>query len=100
MAGTAIVLEDGVQVSFDADPAGGSFHVGDYWVFAARTADASVEQLVDEPPRGVTHHYCRLGIVTFPGGPVIDCRRAARGGRAATARATSASRRSRTRAAR
>jgi hypothetical protein len=75
VAGTAFVLEDGVQVAFDIDPAGGSFHVGDYWVFAARTADASVEQLVDEPPHGVTHHVCRLGIVTFPGGPVIDCRR-------------------------
>ena len=35
-----IVLEDGVQIAFDTDPAGGEFHVGDYWVFAARTADS------------------------------------------------------------
>ena len=45
-AGTPIVLEDGVEVTFDADPPGGTFHVSDYWVFAARTADASVEELV------------------------------------------------------
>ena len=73
VAGTPIVLEDGVQVSFDADPAAGSFHVGDYWVFAARTADASVEELVDEPPRGILHHFCRLAVVTFPDS-VVDCR--------------------------
>jgi Family of unknown function (DUF6519) len=72
-AGTAIVLEDGVQISFDDDPDGGSFHVGDYWVFAARTADASVEELVDAPPRGILHHFCRLAVVTFPS-TVIDCR--------------------------
>src|SRR5262249_51770876 len=63
-AGTAIVLEDGVQISFDVDPAGGSFHVGDYWVFAARTADASVEVLDAAPPRGILHHFCRLAVVT------------------------------------
>jgi hypothetical protein len=68
-----IVLEDGVQVSFDVDPSGGDFHVGDYWVFAARTADASVEELVDEPPRGIKRHFCRLAVVTFPDS-VVDCR--------------------------
>jgi hypothetical protein len=69
-----IVLEDGVQISFDVDPAGGDFHVGDYWVFAARTVDASVELLVDEPPRGIKHHFCRLAVVTFPDG-ASDCRK-------------------------
>jgi hypothetical protein len=68
-----IVLEDGVQIQFDVDPAGGAFHVGDYWVFAARTVDASVEELVDEPPRGILHHYCRLAVITFPSS-VTDCR--------------------------
>jgi hypothetical protein len=72
-AGTAIVLEDGVQISFDVDPTGGEFHVGDYWVFAARTADASVEEFVEEPPRGIKHHFCRLAVVTFPD-TVTDCR--------------------------
>ena len=73
VAGTPIVLEDGVEVSFDVDPAGGDFRAGDYWVFAARTADASVEKLDEAPPRGTLHHYCRLAVVTFPS-TVVDCR--------------------------
>jgi hypothetical protein len=68
-----IVLEDGVQVTFSTDPAGGSFRVADHWAFAARTADASVEGLVEAPPRAIHHHYCRLAIVEFPD-TVIDCR--------------------------
>ncbi len=73
VAGTPIVLEDGVEVSFGTDPTPGNFHVMDYWVFAARTADASVEILTAEPPRGILHHFCRLAIVTFPN-TVVDCR--------------------------
>jgi hypothetical protein len=69
----SIMLEDGVQVTFSADPAGGSFHAADYWCFAARTVDASVELLDNAPPRGVLHHYARLAIVTFPS-PALDCR--------------------------
>lgn len=65
-AAPAMVLEDGVQVAFTADPAGGEFRTGDYWVVAARTVDASVEELVDAPPKGIHHHYCRLAVVTFP----------------------------------
>jgi uncharacterized protein DUF6519 len=68
-----VVLEDGVQITFGTDPAGGDLHAGDYWVFAARTVDASVEQLLDEPPRGIHHHFCQLAIVTFPDS-VTDCR--------------------------
>ena len=41
--------------------------MGDYWVLAARTADASVEPLDRAPPRGIHHHYGRLAMVTFPG---------------------------------
>jgi hypothetical protein len=73
-----IDIEDGIRVTFDLDPAGGSFKVGDYWVFAARTADGSVEILQDAPPRGILHHYCRLGLINW--GPTIqtttftDCR--------------------------
>lgn len=72
--GTSMLLENGVEVTFSLDPtiAGGKFHVGDYWVFAARTADASVEQLTNAAPR-IHHHYGRLAIVTFPG-PTSDCR--------------------------
>ena len=72
-AGTSIILEDGVQITFSTSPVGGDLHALDYWVFAARTADASVEQLTAAPPRGVHHHFCRLAVVTFPS-TVIDCR--------------------------
>jgi hypothetical protein len=60
-----IDLEDGSRVAFSADPAGGLFHAGDYWTFAARTADGSVELLNAAPPRGLRHHYCRLGFITW-----------------------------------
>ena len=33
-------IEEGIRVSFSADPAGGAFNDGDYWVFWARTATA------------------------------------------------------------
>jgi Family of unknown function (DUF6519) len=72
-AGSAIVLEDGVQVSFSSEPAAGELHTGDHWVFAARTADASVEDLTEAPPLGIHHHYCRLAVATFPDS-VTDCR--------------------------
>jgi Family of unknown function (DUF6519)/Right handed beta helix region len=70
--GTSIILEDGVQITFDT-PTNGIYRVADFWCFAARTADASVEKLVEAPPRGIHHHYCRLAIVTFPN-PPTDCR--------------------------
>jgi hypothetical protein len=71
--GTSLILEDGVEVTFTTEPNDGAFRAGDYWIFAARTADASVEALAAAPPRGVHHHYCRLALVTFPD-QVIDCR--------------------------
>ncbi|MGH7428448.1 MAG: DUF6519 domain-containing protein, partial [Candidatus Methylomirabilaceae bacterium] len=74
-----IPLEDGVEVQFGLDPLTAEFQLGDYWVFAARTADASVEELVDAPPRGIVHHYCPLATLTGigPVGPLTvtsDCR--------------------------
>ncbi|MDP9422451.1 MAG: right-handed parallel beta-helix repeat-containing protein [Pseudomonadota bacterium] len=68
-----IDLEDGVQVSFSTATPGGSFNVGDYWVFAARTADASVEKLNQAPPRGIRHQYLQLAAIPAGGQPV-DCR--------------------------
>jgi hypothetical protein len=68
-----IELEDGVLVSFSADPAAGDFHIGDYWVFAARTADASVEALNQAPPRGIIHHYAQIAAIPAGGAP-SDCR--------------------------
>ena len=72
-AGVTLLLEHGVTVSFGSAGSAG-FRPGDYWVFAARTADASVEPLVNEPPRGIHHHYGRLGIWDVAAGTVTDCR--------------------------
>jgi Family of unknown function (DUF6519)/Carboxypeptidase regulatory-like domain len=58
-------IEDGIQVSFSDDGSGGLLHVGDYWIFAARTADGSVEVLQAAPPRGILHHFARLGFITW-----------------------------------
>lgn len=68
-----VVLENGIQVSFSLDPAGGEFRCGDYWVSAARTADARVEEFTAKPPRGIHRHYARLAIVTSSNA-VTDCR--------------------------
>jgi hypothetical protein len=69
---TKILLEHGVVVTFGLEP-GGRFRTGDHWVFAARTADASVEALDDAPPRGIHAHYAKLALVTFPDAET-DCR--------------------------
>ncbi len=57
--GTNYPLEDGIQIRFS----GQEFRIGDYWVFAARTLDGNIEQLVDHPPFGIQHHYCKLALV-------------------------------------
>jgi len=72
-AGTTLILEQGVTVSFASTGTTG-FRTGDYWVFAARTADASVEPLNRAPPRGIHHHYARLGIWDVAAGTITDCR--------------------------
>jgi Family of unknown function (DUF6519)/Right handed beta helix region len=74
-ASTQVQLEHGVVASFSLAAGGsGVLNSGDYWIFAARTADASVEELDAAPPLGIHHHYARLGFVTFPGSQT-DCRR-------------------------
>lgn len=70
----AIALENGIVALFDIAAAGGIFHTGDYWVFAARVGDASIEKLVEAPPRGIHHHYARLGFVSPPPTAPTDCR--------------------------
>jgi hypothetical protein len=78
-------LEDGVIVSFGLE-GGGSFRVGDYWFFAARTITREVEILDAASPHGVRHHYARLAVVTWnridgawqvanDGQVACDCRR-------------------------
>ncbi len=71
--GTSLILENGVTVSFDLNPSTGAFNVGDYWNFAARTVDGTVENLVEAPPRGIHHHYARLAMLTLPDN-ASDCR--------------------------
>jgi hypothetical protein len=70
---TGVQVEAGILLRFDLEPNGGTFRVGDYWNFAARSAGGTFEKLHAAPPRGTHHHYTRLGIVTFPG-PATDCR--------------------------
>ena len=72
-AGITLLLENGVTVTFASTGAKG-FKAGDHWVFAARTADASVELLDNAPPLGIHHHYERLGIWDVAASTVTDCR--------------------------
>jgi malectin (di-glucose binding ER protein)/uncharacterized protein DUF6519 len=74
-SGTQIMLEHGVLVGFSLDPAiaSGIYKSRDFWTFAARTVDGTVERLADAPPRGIHHHYTQLAVVTFPN-TASDCR--------------------------
>lgn len=75
-ASTELLIEHGISVRFSAE-SGRGFKPGDYWVFAARTADGSVEVLDRAPPRGIHHHYARLGFWDAGAttvGPIPDCR--------------------------
>lgn len=75
--GTEVFLEDGILVSFDLEPTGESFapvfKAGDYWLFAARSADASIEILDRAPPLDIHHHYAKLALVDGAGN-ANDCR--------------------------
>ena len=73
---TPVYLEDGIQINFNIDAStdlSGDFKAGDYWVFSARSATASIELLEQAPPRGIHHHYARLAILNFPDDQ-DDCR--------------------------
>lgn len=72
-ATVTLLLENGVTVRFTSAGAKG-FRVGDAWVFAARTADASVERLDAAAPRSIHHHYARLGFWDIAAGTISDCR--------------------------
>ena len=71
-AGVSVILEHGIQITFRTDPASGKFRIGDYWVFAARTATGKIEELDREPPNGIKHHYCRLALVQWNTGGTLD----------------------------
>ncbi len=74
-AGTAVVLEDGIQVTFSLDSAisSGAFKNLDYWIFSARVIDASVEVLDKAPPVGIHHHFAKLGYINSTT-VLSDCR--------------------------
>ena len=72
-SGTTLILENGIVVTFSLSSASGVFNVADFWSFAARTADGSVEKLGAAPPRGIHHHYTKLSVVTLPNS-APDCR--------------------------
>ena len=71
-ANPSFVLEHGVQATLTVQ-AGGTPHSGDYWCFAARTADAEIERLNVAPPLGLYHHFCHLAIIEADG-EIHDCR--------------------------
>ncbi len=71
-ANPGFVLEHGVQATLTI-LSGGRAHGGDYWCFAARTADADIERLNQAPPLGIHHHYCHLAIIEADG-KIHDCR--------------------------
>jgi len=73
-SGIQIVLENGVTVALALNANLGQFKTGDFWTFAARTANSSVEILTAIPPRGIHHHYTPLSVVTNFTGSASNCR--------------------------
>jgi len=90
--GTPLALELGIRVEFSvaaSPPARAQFECGQFWQIPARTAtpDAAAGRIewpvasgapAILPPRGITHHVCRLGVVDVTGAAspsvVRDCR--------------------------
>jgi len=72
---TTLILESGITVTFSLSSPTGAFNAADFWTFAARTADGSVQELAAAPPQGIDHHYTKLSIVTFTSpASYTDCR--------------------------
>lgn len=72
--GAFVVLENGIKVALTFEPGPGAARFGDHWTFAARTEGASIERLDHAPPRGLHHHYARLGVVNPDTGTATDFR--------------------------
>jgi hypothetical protein len=54
-----IVLADGVAIEFGGE----EMRAGDYWLFATRAIDRSVESLIEAPARGIRHQYYPLASI-------------------------------------
>ena len=64
---TSLILENGVTVTFGMNASlSNQFKSCDFWAFAARASDGSVETLTNAPPMGVHHHYAKLGVLSSP----------------------------------
>lgn len=72
----AVALEEGIEVTFSLADGGTQFRAGDYWTFAARTADASVEALNAAEPLGPRRHHAMLASFANIAGDATpsDCR--------------------------
>jgi len=71
-AGVTLILENGITAAFGLNTTGnGVFNNFDYWCFASRAADNSVEVLTSAPPRGIYHHYVVLAQVTYTSGTAV-----------------------------
>ena len=72
--GTPLILENGVTVTFGVNASlSNQFKSCDFWAFAARASDGTVETLTNAPPMGVHHHYAKLGVLFSPT-KWFDCR--------------------------
>jgi hypothetical protein len=72
---TTLILESGITVTFSLSSPTGGFNPGDFWTFAARIADGSVQELAAAPPQGIHHHYTKLSVVTITSpASYTDCR--------------------------
>lgn len=71
--GRFVVLESGIRIAWDTD-ASADYHPFDFWTFAARAADGTVEELKQAPPQGDHHHFALLGLVTQNSQTVSDLR--------------------------
>lgn len=72
--GSKLILENGIIVEFGLSTTTGTYLSMNYWNFAARSADGSIDVLNEAPPRGIYHHYTKLSIVNFATGSATDCR--------------------------
>jgi len=60
-AGNWLPLEDGIEISFG--DATGAYRPGDYWTFAARPANRSLEWLGPQSASRTAHHCCPLALL-------------------------------------
>ncbi|HYK05717.1 MAG TPA: DUF6519 domain-containing protein [Thermoanaerobaculia bacterium] len=54
-------LGDGVHIQFG----GFDLRIAEYWNFASRVIDGSVEDLFEAPPKGIVRHRCPLALVSW-----------------------------------